>query len=310
MPYKEFANGNPLPASDIDTYLMDQAVMTFANSTARSTAIPSPKEGMLTYLEDTNAYEGWTGSAWVNINDNSGAIPLSTVTTAGDLIVGTGSGAVTRLGIGANGSIPRVASGALGYLPVGTNGQVLTVSGGAPTWATPSAPTGVTTDWVKLVDGQSIATGAATSDNGFTSGYDKYAIFFAELSSTSSATWYYSLRDNSASDTSSEVYAAQEWQGATGYFRSTYSTNNFEINIAYGTSGVQNLHGAMLITGASKAGRAINEYNFAVRNNTSGNFGQRGQSVHTIDPTRKLASVKFRVDNGTIDGGFYWVYGA
>lgn len=125
MPYKEFANGNPLPASDIDTYLMDQAVMTFANSTARSTAIPSPKEGMLTYLEDTNAYEGWTGSAWVNINDNSNAILKSVVTATGDLIVGNGNASVARLGIG-------------------TNGQVLSSNGTTATWTTPSGGGGMT----------------------------------------------------------------------------------------------------------------------------------------------------------------------
>jgi hypothetical protein len=51
-------------------------------------------------------------------------IPKSTVTTNGDLIYGTGSSAVTRLGIG-------------------STGQVLTVSGGVPTWA---AATGGVTD--------------------------------------------------------------------------------------------------------------------------------------------------------------------
>lgn len=45
------------------------------------------------------------------------AVPKSTVTTAGDVIYATGSGAVTRLGIG-------------------TTGQILTVSSGAPAWAT------------------------------------------------------------------------------------------------------------------------------------------------------------------------------
>lgn len=47
------------------------------------------------------------------------AIPKSTVTTAGDTIYGTGSSAVTRLGIG-------------------STGQVLTVAAGLPSWATPA----------------------------------------------------------------------------------------------------------------------------------------------------------------------------
>ena len=136
MAYKVFANGNPLPASDLNTYLMNQAVISFANSTARSTAIPSPVEGMLTYLEDTNAYEGWTGSAWVNINDNSNAILKSVVTTTGDLIVANGNASVTRLGIGANGT----------YLTSnGTTASWGTVSSGGETLISTTTLTGATT---------------------------------------------------------------------------------------------------------------------------------------------------------------------
>lgn len=69
MPIKIFQNGYPLPASDINTYLMEQSVMTFASSTARATAIPTPNEGMLTYLEDTNVFQYYTGSAWANLVD-------------------------------------------------------------------------------------------------------------------------------------------------------------------------------------------------------------------------------------------------
>lgn len=106
MAYKVFTNGSPLPASDLNTYLMNQSVMVFANSTARSAAIPTPTEGMVTYLEDTNKVEVYTGSplAWTDINDNSNAILKSTVTATGDLIVGNGNASVTRLGIGANGT--------------------------------------------------------------------------------------------------------------------------------------------------------------------------------------------------------------
>lgn len=55
-----------------------------------------------------------TGIASTAPNDAT-KIPLSTVTAAGDLIVGTGAGAVSRLGIGADGDVLTVAAGALGY---------------------------------------------------------------------------------------------------------------------------------------------------------------------------------------------------
>jgi hypothetical protein len=46
---------------------MNQSVIAFSNSTARSSAITSPVEGMITYLEDSNSYQSWDGSAWVGL---------------------------------------------------------------------------------------------------------------------------------------------------------------------------------------------------------------------------------------------------
>jgi hypothetical protein len=65
MPRKTFANGFPLPASDLNTYLMDQAVQTYADATARTAALPTPTEGQQSYLADTNTVYSYTGSAWV-----------------------------------------------------------------------------------------------------------------------------------------------------------------------------------------------------------------------------------------------------
>jgi hypothetical protein len=47
---------------------MDQVIMTFANSAARTTAIPTPSAGMITYLVDTNAFEYWDGTAYKALN--------------------------------------------------------------------------------------------------------------------------------------------------------------------------------------------------------------------------------------------------
>ena len=115
MAYKTFANGFPLPASDLNNFLMNQSVIVFADSAARGTAIPSPVEGMLTYLQDTNAYESWNGSAFVNINDNTDAIPKSTVTTAQDLIVADGANSVTRLGVGTDDQVLSVVAGEVAW---------------------------------------------------------------------------------------------------------------------------------------------------------------------------------------------------
>ena len=71
MAYKVFTNGSVLNASEMNEYLMNQSVITFSNSTARSSAITSPVEGMITYLEDTQTYESWDGTAWIRIVSES-----------------------------------------------------------------------------------------------------------------------------------------------------------------------------------------------------------------------------------------------
>jgi hypothetical protein len=60
----DFVNGQTLPASRVQDYLMDQTVMVFANSTARGTALPVPTAGMVTYLVDTGNLWFYTGSTW------------------------------------------------------------------------------------------------------------------------------------------------------------------------------------------------------------------------------------------------------
>ena len=63
--YKVFTNGSVLPASDVNTYLMDQSVMVFSSSATRAAALTAPVEGMLTWLQDVNRYENYNGTAWV-----------------------------------------------------------------------------------------------------------------------------------------------------------------------------------------------------------------------------------------------------
>lgn len=70
MAYKVFANGFALNASELNTYLMNQSVMVFANAAARTAAF-TPTEGMVTYLEDTNALDVYNGTAWVPVGQDT-----------------------------------------------------------------------------------------------------------------------------------------------------------------------------------------------------------------------------------------------
>ena len=142
--FKTFTTGEVLTAADTNGYLM-QGVLVFASSAARAAAITSPQEGQYSYLKDTNSTEYYDGAAWIAapIGDitgvtagvgitgggTSGTVTVTndmatTITAAGDIVVGTGSGTYDNL-------------------PIGTTAQVLTadttVSPYKVKWATPAA---------------------------------------------------------------------------------------------------------------------------------------------------------------------------
>jgi hypothetical protein len=67
MSRKVFTAGEVLAAADVNSFLMDQTVMSFATSAARGSAIPTPTLGMYTHLEDSAPaprLQFWNGSAW------------------------------------------------------------------------------------------------------------------------------------------------------------------------------------------------------------------------------------------------------
>jgi hypothetical protein len=125
--YKLFQTGDVLTAAQVNTYLNEQTVMVFASAAARTSALTSVlAEGMVSYLQDTNAVEVYNGSAWVSVSgggdvtevqagtgisvaSGTGPIPVVTNTMAtavdakGDLIVGTGADTFARLAVGTNG---------------------------------------------------------------------------------------------------------------------------------------------------------------------------------------------------------------
>ena len=162
--YKLFNTGDVLTAAQVNTYLQEQTVMVFASSAARTSALSGVlAEGMVSYLQDTNAVEVYNGSAWVGVSgagdvtevqagtgisvaSGTGPIPVVTntmataINAAGDLIYGTGNDAFTRLALGTAGQVLKVNSGAT-----------------APEWGAASAPGFVGAQLTKSA--QSVATG-------------------------------------------------------------------------------------------------------------------------------------------------------
>jgi hypothetical protein len=74
MSRKVFTAGEVLAAADVNSFLMDQAVMSFAGTAARGSAIPSPIEGMTTFLEDSNVLSIYEGGSWKNSLKTTGSI--------------------------------------------------------------------------------------------------------------------------------------------------------------------------------------------------------------------------------------------
>ena len=188
--YKLFQTGDVLTAAQVNTYLNEQTVMVFADAAARTAALSGVlAEGMVSYLQDTNAVEVYNGSAWVGVSgagdvtevqagtgisvaSGTGPIPVVTNTMAtavdakGDLIVGTGADTFARLA-------------------VGTNGHTLVADSAETTglkWA--AASSGALT----LITTQSFTTSAALNINDiFSTTYDHYRLIFTMSNSASTA---------------------------------------------------------------------------------------------------------------------------
>ena len=100
--FKTFSAGAVLTATEVNTYLMQQATQYFATSSSRSSANPVPTEGQVSYLADTNIVESYDGANW---NPIDSVINVRTAATAnytlaagdlGDLLqVNASSGTVT-----------------------------------------------------------------------------------------------------------------------------------------------------------------------------------------------------------------------
>jgi len=170
-----------------------------------------------------------TAGTGISGGGTSGAVTITndmatTITAAGDLIRGTGSGTYSRLGIG-------------------STGQVLTVASGQPSWATPAtAASGLT-----LVASTTISSATSKSvDNCFTSTYSNYLIvmdvdsasgtagygtFKLRASSTDTSTGYYYQRNTIANGTAYPGQSSNTSSWDNGYYVETSSDQGSSVLI-------------------------------------------------------------------------------
>jgi|TARA_X000001388_G_scaffold50642_1_gene36618 hypothetical protein len=79
--FKVYATGDLITATEFNTFLQEQVIMVFADSSARDSAVSSPSEGMFCYLKDTNVLQFYDGSSWASFI-GEGDITGVTITTS------------------------------------------------------------------------------------------------------------------------------------------------------------------------------------------------------------------------------------
>lgn len=90
--WREWTAGEQLTDVKMQQFLQDQAVMRFADSATRTTALNGVvSEGMVTYLDDTNTVEVWDGSEWSEL---TGDPEIFTQGTAGQYLASLGTAGV------------------------------------------------------------------------------------------------------------------------------------------------------------------------------------------------------------------------
>jgi hypothetical protein len=154
MSRKVFTAGEVLAASDVNSFLMDQSVMSFAGTAARGSAIGTAVEGMVTYLNDSNSLSVNNGTDW-------------TIDRTIQVFAGTA----------ARGSaIPSPVEGMYAHL---NDTDALTFYNGSA-WANAGATSGLT-----LISSTPFtSTTTLDVDNVFSTNYDSYQLIVSFTSTT------------------------------------------------------------------------------------------------------------------------------
>jgi hypothetical protein len=211
---------------------------------------------------------------------------ISTATTNGDILYGTGSGALARLGIG-------------------SSATVLTVSGGIPSWATPAS----TAQNFTLLSTSSLSTGSvATFTVSSLSGYNQLLIFIDGASSTS-ANPVFSLRFNTDS-TSKYMNNGQQFTTAPAVYGQIITNLNNTTSHILGT-GDGSAGGyymcQILVQGANSSGAKTTQITSS-SSTTPTAYPLITQGIYT--GTSVISSISLITTVGTFDSGTMYIYGA
>jgi hypothetical protein len=124
--WKDWQIGEVVEAAEFQTFLQDQVVQVYADSSARGSALGTAvAEGMASYVKDTDSFEVYDGSGWVPVSVDAAWV---TAGTAGEILISNGTAdpswvaAETTLAAGTSGFTALSAGTAgISYQPVSHN---------------------------------------------------------------------------------------------------------------------------------------------------------------------------------------------
>jgi trimeric autotransporter adhesin len=231
-----------------------------------------------------------TGLKWAT-PAASADIPLSTVTTAGDLIYATGAGAVTRRGIG-------------------STGNVLTVSGGVPTWA---APAGGAKSY--SLRSTTTLTGASTITVSSLGGYDDLVFLISDWTSNTASSQL-QMRFNSDSG-SNYTYNGFNTASSSTYDRQMINnlsgTQTYIVLGTLGTTTGAGLNGgaSVRLSGANSTGfKAFTALSGTLQDSGSSTMSRTNNSQGMWTNAAQITSVSVISSAGNFNGGTIRVYAA
>ena len=174
--YRTFQSGEVLTSTNVQTYLMDQAVQVYSGTAARSSAVPSPSTGMVAYSTATGL-QVFNGSAWASV----GGATYAAISGGSSTALGTAIGGETynvhtftsdaNLVVTTAGLIDFLIFGGGGAGGTRTNVDAIGGGGGGGGYATGTIYLAAGTVVVDIGAGGTSATGGSLSSPLITSGF-------------------------------------------------------------------------------------------------------------------------------------------
>jgi len=225
---KVFTPGEVLTATNVQNYLMDQAVQVYAGTAARGSAIGSATtEGMVAYLADVNSVQMATGTAtWVNVD--SLPIVAGTATrnalypspVAGNTVFRSDTGLQESYYAAYSTAVPGGRDSAGWYSTTRVDGLVpvqptsVAVAGGSAT--------------ANALGQVSFTTATSVSLNGvFTSAYNSYRLIIRVPTTSTNAQLSFRFRNAGTDNSTNNYVQTQFYNRSTGATQTNNGTNTF-----------------------------------------------------------------------------------